>query len=181
MNKQKFSTIVAENYNEIVRNFKSGLKSKGYRFDEDMMNDAFLSCYNTLKDKEVTKQEALKYYWVAYINKYKNKTNKLCLLDYREDMSVDFEDIESKKYDNTIDRIYDIIIGELQDQFGVRKGYIWELYTCKGVSSKDIKSSKVNCVDNYAYFTKQMKRYIKKHIIPKNKELKELLIARKEL
>lgn len=181
MNKQTFSTIVAENYNEIVRNFKSGLKSKGYIFDEDIMNDAFLSCYNTLKDKKITKQEALKYYWVAYINKFKNKVNKVGLLDYYEDMSDNFENIESEKYDPTIDRIYDIIIGELQDQFGTRKAYIWELYACKGVSSKDIKAIGLNCVNNFAYFTKQMKRYIKKHIIPTNLELKELLTVRKEL
>lgn len=180
MNEKTFSDIVAENYTEIERNFRSGLKSKGYPWDEDIMNDAFLSCYNSLKDKKITKQYALKYYWVSYINKLKTKLNKSSLIDYKEDMTEEFEDIETKKYDSTIDRIYDIIITELQDHFGVRKASIWEMYTCQGMSSKNIKASGLNCINNYAYFTKQIKRYIKKHIVLKNKELKELLIVRKE-
>ena len=34
--------------------------------------------------------------------------------------------------------------------------------------------------DNYAYFTKQVKRYIKNHIIAENRELQELIAERKE-
>jgi hypothetical protein len=180
MNKQKFSDIVAENYNEICRNFRVGLKAKGYSFDEDIMNDAFISCSNNLKDKYITKQEALKYYWVAYINKYKNKSNKACRVDCVEDMDEKFEYIENKKYDNTIDKIYNIIIGELQDHFGIRKASIWEMYACQGISAKEIRAMGLNDVTNFAYFTKQVKRYIKNHIIAENKELQELINIRKE-
>lgn len=181
MDKQTFSAIVAENYNEIVRNFKSGLKTKGYKFDEDIMNDAFLSCYNTLKDKEITKQEALKYYWVAYINKYKTKVNKVNIIDYHEDMEEDFDDIESKCYNPIKDKIYNIIINELSDKFGVRKAIIWELYTCEGMSPQEIKKMGLDVISNFVCFSKQMKRYIKNHIIPTNRELKELLILRKDM
>ena len=40
---KKFSDIIAENFIEISENFKVGLKSKGYQYDEDIMNDAFIS------------------------------------------------------------------------------------------------------------------------------------------
>lgn len=179
MNEKTFSDIVAENYTEIERNFRSGLKSKGYPWDEDVMNDAFLSCYNSLKDKKITKQDALKYYWVSYINKLKTKLHKPSLIDYKEDMAEEFDDIEVTKYDSTIDRIYDIIIGGLQDQYGVRKASIWEMYTCRGISAKEIKKMNINCIENFSYFTKQMKRYINKRIIPESKELKELISLRK--
>ncbi|MBR6515576.1 MAG: hypothetical protein IKT40_01835 [Bacilli bacterium] len=179
MNEKTFSDIVAENYTEIERNFRSGLKSKGYPWDEDVMNDAFLSCYNSLKDKKITKQDALKYYWVSYLNKLKTKSHSPSIVDYKEDMAEEFDDIEVTKYDATIDRIYDIIIWGLQDQFGVRKASVWELYTCRGIPAKEIKKMNINCVDNYSYFTKQMKRYINNHIIPESKELKELISLRK--
>jgi hypothetical protein len=180
MNKQTFSNIVAENYNEICRNFRSGLKAKGYVFDEDVMNDAFISCCNTLKNKEITKTEAIKYYWVAYINKYKTKINKENLFEYCDNIEEEFEDIENEKYDSTIDGIYDIIIRGIQDHYGVRKATIWEMYACQGKSSKEIKAMGFDDIDNYAYFTKQVKRYIKNHIIPENRELRELIVERKE-
>ena len=49
-----FEDIVIENFVEIQRNFKSGLINKGYSYDEDLFNDAFISCRNTLSDKELT-------------------------------------------------------------------------------------------------------------------------------
>jgi hypothetical protein len=180
MNNQKFQDIIAENYNEIYCNFRSGLKSKGYQFDEDIMSDVFLSCYNSLKDKEITKSEALKYYWVAYINKIKTHSERESVIDYYEDMIESFDDIAVEKYDSTMDRIYDIIITGLQDHYGIRKASIWEMYTCQGKSSKEIKEMGFKDVTNYAYFMKQVKRYIKNHIIPENKELQELIAERKE-
>lgn len=175
-----FADIVATNYNEIIRNFKTGLKSHGYIFDEDIMNDAFLSCFNTLKDKKLTKQDALKYYWVAYINKYKTKQEREGSIDCYDNMEEEFDDIASEKYNSIIDRIYDIIITGIQDHFGVRKASIWEMYTCHGKSSKEIRAIGFNDIDNFAYFTKQVKRYIKNHIIPENRELQELIAERKE-
>ena len=81
-----FSDIVAENFNEIYKNFRIGLKSKGYAFSEDIMNDAFISCVTTLKDKQMSKQEALKYYWTAYINRFKTLTTSEHRIEYVEDI-----------------------------------------------------------------------------------------------
>lgn len=180
MTKQNFPTIIAENYEEVRHNFYSGLKKHGYAFDEDIMSDAFLNCCNTLKNKEITKQEALKYYWVAYVNKYKTHMEKSNIYECHDDMEEIFEDIECEKYNSTTDKIYDIIITGLQDKFGVRKATIWEMYACQGKSSKEIKAMGLNDIDNYAYFMKQIKRYIKNHIIVENKELQELIAERKE-
>ena len=69
-----FSDLVRMNYDSIVQNFKSGLKRQGYVYDEDIMNDAFISCVNALKDKLMTQDEAIKYYWTSYINKLKTKS-----------------------------------------------------------------------------------------------------------
>ena len=73
-----------------------------------------------------------------------------------------------------INKIYDIVIAELQDEFGIRETYIWELYELKGVSSKKLKAMGVD-IDNFIYFNKKIKRYIKKRIIPNNPMLKDLV------
>lgn len=180
MNEMSFADIVATNYNEIVRNFKAGVKNYGYVYDEDIMNDAFISCFNSLKDKKLTKQEAIKYYWVAYVNKYKTKQEREQIMDCYDNVEEEFDDIATENYNSTTDKIYDIIISGVQDHYGVRKATIWEMYACQGKSSKEIKAMGFSDIDNYAYFTKQVKRYIKNHIIAENRELQELIAERKE-
>ena len=171
-----FANIVADNFQEIQRNFKAGLRDKGYQYNEDIMNDAFISCNQSLKDRLLSKKEAIKYYWVAYINKYKTTVskNKLKYVDILDDI-----DTEDEEYNDTIDEIYKIIISEIQDRFGLRKAYIWDLYVCQGKSAKEIRSMGIMDVDNFVYFTRSIKRYIQNHIIPKNKKLQELITIRK--
>ena len=179
MTNNYFSAIVAENYDEICKNFRAGLKSKGYTFSEDIMNDAFISCVTTLKDRQLTKQEALKYYWTAYINRFKTLANRNRVIEYVEDITV-FEDTPSTTYNDIPDKIYDIIIKELQDHYGIKKVYLWELYALRGKTTKEIKAMGFKDIDNYAYFTKQVKRYVKNHIIKENNLLQELIKCRKE-
>lgn len=166
-----FAEVVAYNYEEIKRNFKAGLKDKGYPWDEDIMNDAFISCNSALKDKPITKSDAIKYYWTAYINKFKGQ--KLKEEDTTSLDDIDYDCVD-EPYVSDIDKIYDMVISELQDEFGIRKTYIWELYELRGVSSKKLKAMGFD-VDNFTYFNKKIKRYIKKRIIPNNPILKDLV------
>lgn len=177
MTKGNFNDIISQNFNEIQRNFKSGAQNKGYPYDEDVMNEAFVSCSKSLKDKELSKSEAIKYYWVAYINKIKTKLlSKKCNIPL--DDSIDCLDEE---YDNTIDSIYDIIIEGIRDKFGIRDAHVWELYICKGKSAKEIRNMGFDYIDNFVYFNRKIKRYILNHIIPNNQKLKELIEYRKEV
>jgi hypothetical protein len=175
MANQTFSQIVEENFDEIHKNFRIGLKNKGYSYIEDLMNDAFINCNLALHGKKLSKKEAIKYYWAAYINKYKTFISK-DRYTFFEDMS-DF-DHEDDEYNDSIDEIYNIIIDGIRDKYGVKKAYIWEMYVCYGKSSKELRKMGFN-VDNFVYFNKQVKRYIRNHIIPNNKRLQELIKYRK--
>lgn len=178
MHKQEFENIIIDNFNEIQRNFKSGLTNKGYKYDEDLINDTFISCRNSLVGKKFTKKEAIKYFWTAYINKYKTKMTKKSLsVEYLSDLT-DIEEFDSN-YDNTIDEIYDIIIQGIRDKFGLKYAYIWELYICYGKSSKEIRNMGFD-VDNFVYLTRKIKRYIINHLIPSSTRLQELIQTRKE-
>lgn len=166
-----FKEIISDNFIEISRNFKIGLYNKGYVYYDDLMNDAFISCNNALKDKKLSKKEAIKYYWTAYINKYKTYHSKINHYIPIEDNDID---VEYSSYDDSMDQIYDIIISSIRDKFGIKDAYIWELYICQGKSSKEIRNMGFN-VDNFVYFTRKIKRYIINHIIPNNRKLRELI------
>lgn len=179
MYKRKFQEIIIENFEEIQRNFRAGLSNKGYSYDEDLLNDAFISCCNALSDKELTKKEVIKYFWTAYVNKYKTKMSKNKNYLSFEDMVDEIDDID-ETYDDSADKIYKIIIEAIQDKFGIRDAYIWELYVCRGKSAKEIRNMGLHA-DNFVYLTRKIKRYILNHLIPENKELQELIKYRKEL
>ena len=155
-----FADIVANNYDEIKRNFKAGLKDRGYEWDEDLLNDAFISCNSALKDKPISKTEALKYFWTSYINKFKSKQSKKKPEESIEDYDVD---PICPVYNQEIDKLYKAIVSAVQDEYGLRKAYIWELYVCEGKSAKEIKAmgfirygvggglADVHTHDNYIY------------------------------
>lgn len=169
---KKFSDIIAENFIEISENFKVGLKSKGYRYDEDIMNDAFISSNSALKDKLMDKSEAIKYYWTSYINKYKSyltKKSETCEeLDIEEDILNEIIEERASKtaYNKDIDDLYIIIQEELKEYFGNEEIDEWIQHVCYG---KPYKSGNIN------YLTKKIRRYISNKAIYKNKILKELI------
>lgn len=169
---KKFSDIIAENFIEISENFKVGLKSKGYQYDEDVMNDAFISSNSALKDKLMDKQEAIKYYWTSYINKYKTKItkkNETCEdLDIDEDLLNEIIETRANKtlYNKDIDDMYGIIIDELKEHFGEQEINEWVDHICYGKPYKG---------EHLDYLTKKIRRYILHKAIGKNKILKELV------
>ena len=177
MDKYTFADIVAANFQEIERNFRSGLKSKGYEYNEDLMNDAFISCNSALRDRKLTKQEAIKLYWTSYINKFKTFVSK----QKKAPVSLpeDYEQCDTPVYNSSADEIYTIIISELCDKYGVRKTMLWEMHVCQGMTPKEIRELGFGKDVNFTYLARQIKRYIHKHIIPNNEKLKELIDCRR--
>ena len=172
-----FADVVASNYEEIQRNFKSGVIDKGYEWNEDLLHDAFISCMSSLKDKQMSKTEAIKYFWTAYVNKYKTKKSKV-----HHEESIEDHDVDEvcEVYNEDKDHIYNIIIEAVQDEYGLRKAYIWEMYVCEGKSAKEIHQLGFNDVDNFVYFTRKVKRFIKR-FIESDPKLKELVKNRFEV
>lgn len=186
MKTDTFANIIAEKFEEIRDNFKKGLANKGYIFDEDLMNDAFISCNNTLKDNKLTEKEAIKYYWTAYINKFKTaEANKKPIVSFDDivegyDTDIDEEiDVVNEPYNEDIDKIYNIILDEIRDNYGLKLAYIWELHVCYGKTPKQIRSMGIDDEINYNSFCKKVKRFINR-TINGNESLKELIKNRME-
>lgn len=180
--KSYFADIVADNFYEIRDNFKKGLKGKGYKYDEDVLSDAFISCNTALKDKYLTKEEAVKYYWTAYINKLKSKSAKnsnivyISDISYNDDIFEQYKDIDviDEQYNEDVDILYNYIMSKVEEKYGEYETRIFDLHICQGVHTKEL--IKMGYTDvNFEYLTKKIKRYIKNHII-NNKEINDQII-----
>lgn len=109
-----FIDIVSIKYKDIRISFNNWSKNRQLVFDEDSFNDAFIKCADHFKDTIITYNDAIKYFWTAYIHTVMNnkKHNK-----FSTELSdtIDVIDIE---YNYNIDTIYDTIIDDIQQKFG---------------------------------------------------------------
>ena len=177
---RNFSDIIAGDFIKIRKDFEKRSKNKGFEFDEDLFSDAFISCNFTLKNKLLTKDDALKYFWIAYLNKLKSQSlhPTIFLEDLfpqtKEVMNYEEYDIIDESYSNDIDILYDYIMDKLREKFGVEETNIFELHVCKGIHTKELEAIGYKDV-NFVYLVKKFKRYIKNHIIKDNGYIKGLL------
>lgn len=160
-----FSFYISNYFYEIKSNFQSGLKKRGLKFDEDIFSESCLKCLETLKDKEITEQEALKYFWVAYVNRL--KTPDKILFE-----SFDEIDIMDEDYDSEIDELYDILIENLNKKFDNDLVEAWRLHFAKGVKYKELKEMGYDYNFNPEF--KKIIRYIKNKLLEENPRCKEL-------
>ena len=134
-----FMNIVAGDFSKIKSKFINKCKTNEIEFDEDLFMDAFLCCCKTLNDKEMSKEECIKYYWVSYINKI--KTDKPKELKF-----VSFDEIESSSsvmpqfgsYCSWIDDKYNGIIEYIYQKYDKEYAEAWILHICEGKSYKEL-------------------------------------------
>ena len=157
----KFSNIVATNFMEIKKNFKTGLKNSGYKWDEDIFMDAYVKCDSVLKDKLMDKKEALKYYWTAYINKMKNKyKSKYAVMD---EIPEDYDKID-EEYNEDKDLLCEIMYNAVVKKFGKPIANAWVDHRCFGKKSEQImKEYKFD--QDFHYILKRIKKYINEDLM----------------
>lgn len=154
-----FLELVAGSYEEIKGNFKIGLNKMKYSFDEDLFSDAILKCNSTLGDKLVTKEEALRYFWVAYLNGYKNQ-KKSHWVKNSISITDDFNIIDSRpEYDYEIDDTYKEIINILKSKFGEKNTDSWVKHILfKKPYNKMLEDGEIP--QNFHYIIKKIKKFL---------------------
>lgn len=162
-----FDFIIGKYFYEIKSNFQSGLKKRGLRFDEDIFSDSYLKCCETLGDKEMTKKEALKYFWVAYINRL--KTPDKIKFESFEDSNI----IDDDEYDHEIDELYNILMEFLNKKFDNRLVEAWRLHFEKGIKYDDLR--KLGYDFNFNPEFKKIMRYIRNKLSNESSRYKELV------
>lgn len=164
---KSFDFIISESFYEIYENFKIGLKRRGLKFDDDIFSDSYLKCVETLKNKELTKKEAIKYLWVAYINRLKMPDK----IKFESFDSIK-HNIEDEEYDNDIDEIYNILFIYLRKNFSEKLIEAWRLHFEKGLTYKELKDMGYDYNFNPEF--KKIIRYIRNKLLKDCKEYYEL-------
>lgn len=80
----EFDEAIAKNFNKIKKDFIRKSINIFENFDEDIFMDSYLKCASALKNKQLTENEYIKYYWAAYCNSYKTdkvESSKFVSLD----------------------------------------------------------------------------------------------------
>lgn len=168
-----FNDIVSTNLDEIKRNFTIGLNRIGFPFDEDMFMDVGIKCVAALKNRTMTKQECIKYFWVAY-----NNTRKTAYKGIKCDTGLDVlntihDEPQTEPYNITIDRVCQSIKKSVKERFGYPEYNIWidKIYNHK--TYKDLRNIYGDL--NYLGIFRKIKKYITQVLPNKNREYKELL------
>lgn len=174
-----FANIIAEYYNEIKRKFISGLKDKGYKFDEDILSDTFISCNTALKEKLLTKEEAVKYFWTSYINKIKSQpARNIIYMDEitpinEEDEYIEYDEFGAvSEYNMDIDNIYNYILDKVEEKFGIDIVNVWTKHVCDNKKISELREE-YNDV-NVEYQIKKVRKYVDK-LIKTDKILMEMI------
>ena len=166
---ERFSTIVANNFVEIKKNFKTGLKNSGYKWDEDIFMDAYVKCDSVLKDRLMDKKEALRYYWTAYMNKMKNKYKSRYSI--MEEIPEDYDKID-EEYNEDKDLLCEELYKLVKDKFGESVSRAWVDHRCFGKKA-DIIMKEYGFDQDFHYTLKRIKKYIVEEL-DKNTYIQEL-------
>ena len=109
-----FIDIVSIKYKDIRISFNNWSKNRQLVFDEDSFNDAFIKCADHFKDTIITYNDAIKYFWTAYIHTVMNNKKHN---SFSTELSESIDVIDSN-YNEDIDTLYNIIIKDIQQKFG---------------------------------------------------------------
>lgn len=153
----KFSLIVANNFEQIKKNFISGLKKSDYDWNEDIFMDAYIKCDAIFGDKIIDEKYALKYFWTSYINLLKNYYKS----PYNKTVPIPVDyNAYYEEYDNDKDILYGELFDLVKTEFGKDAAKAWVDYKCRNKTCKEI-VQEYN-IENFPVLLKKIKRFVNK-------------------
>jgi hypothetical protein len=166
MKQGNFMDIISIHYKEIKMLFRKRIQSKKQSFDEDCFNDAFIKCAQRFGNKTISYDEAVKYFWVAYVNTYKGSHSKASRefiesIDGSDFDCIDDEDPSYAKY------VYDIVMTTVSEVFGEDDMMVYSLYKYYGWSENELIDAGYDCKDlnnRIKTIHKFVKSYCKKNM-----------------
>ena len=137
-----FMDLVASNYKEIKKLFKTRSYNMNYEFDEDSFNDAFIKCVNKFNSEEITYDTVLKYFWTSYINTVKTNLIKESNM-HSEELDEELHDCIDNTYNEFIDddyskEVYNIIMNAITVKYGKEDMLIYSLHKYHDWTENDL-------------------------------------------
>lgn len=150
-----FMDIVGIHYDDIKRIYISRDLNSKQKFNEDSFNEAFIKCAKRFGNDIITYDDAIKYFWIAYVNTCKN--------EYKYENSIEFYDeypeIEEES-ESFSKQLYNTIMNAIENAFSEEDMLIYSLYKYHNWSKQDLISAGYDC-NNFEERIKNIHRFVK--------------------
>lgn len=166
------NTIVLTDYCEIVKKYKCATYSLGMTFDQDVFHDTYIKCEQTLRNKNITKDDIMKYLWVSYINnlrKSKQYTKYKPKMYDMNESSYNIIDENNCHYEERF-AIYNIIKNEVINEYGEDEFVVWYLHFGEGKTYEDLEKMGYTNFNFHNLF-RSINRYVKNKLLKKHEDL----------
>ena len=163
MNRGTFMDIVGIHYDDIKRLYISRDIANNRKFDEDSFNEAFIRCAKHFGNEIISKDDVMKYFWIAYINTVKGCKNK-SIIEFCE--NYDDEIIDDNE-DSYAEKFYKIIMDAISYAFSEEDMLIYSLYKYHGWKEQELIEAGYNC-KNFKTRIKTIHKFVKEYV-KKNK------------
>lgn len=171
MNGHEFLLMVGSDLNRIRNFFRKGLEKYQVAFDEDIFSDTMLKCVEKLNEKCIDADMAMHYFWISFKNntlKAKEKsTNRVDDIDDACVTSIIDEPYDERKY-----ILYDIIIDEVENEFGPELSNLWKQHILHDKSYEELQ--KITEIKNLHYCFRKIREFVRIKLPTLNKEFKEI-------
>lgn len=154
-----FADLISEDFDNIKKSFINRSKSAGYTFDEDLFMDSYINCQIKLSDKQMTKIECVKYFWVAYHNKLRTPHQKLQTIELTPDIEKTYS-YNDDSYQEIIESKYNKIIDILKKKYDIRLIDAWVLHMCEHKTYRELYD--MGYTFNFKNNFKQINQYLRK-------------------
>ena len=169
-----FHTIIKDSYNELIVNFKYAAYNHGLKYDYDVFADTYDKCHNTLINKNIKKDDAIRYFWASFSNNLKRLNKKTKYTPTIVDLNENCNQIIDTEYNETKFQIADIIKSKIINKFGKKSFDIWYLHFIDGKTYEELIDMGYDNINFHNLF-RQIRYYIKITLPNEEPEFKKLL------
>lgn len=180
MNRGTFMELVGFHYNNIKKLFISRMNNEDKKFDEDAFSSSFIKCNEKFGKTEITYDDAIKYFWIAFKNTSKTNDVNESKYEFHDDYEYyDFLDsffINKENDDADLEYFYNTVMDAIAETFDENDMYVYNLHICYGWTKEEIESAGYNC-RNFKDKIKAIHEFVKEYCKSKhiNKHFKKQL------
>lgn len=153
----KFMEYISDDFQKIKSSFEVGITRSGLAFDEDIFSDTIIKCNNKLDKENLTKNQMIYYFWMAF------KNNTLRELGYLRNNTTDeipediIDDEPYEKENDKFEKVSQLII----DKFGEELYQLFSLHA-NGTTYEDL--YKITKQENLKYIFRRIREYVRNNI-----------------
>ena len=164
--------IMKTRFHEIQNNFKCASKKMGYTFDYDIFIETFIKCDEKLKNKNVTEEQIIQYFWVSYSNNLKkefNRKSKISIVGLEE-----ASEIIDEPYDDRRTFIYETMMKHIETNFKPHEVKAWYLHFAENKTYDELVKMGYDNINFHNSF-RNINNYIKNQLPRENKKFKNIV------